>query len=168
MLPPHLPANRKIANGTPRPLRPCAQSQGCKRRPRRAGSSSRGRSSVSRSKPIVDDRPDAQGEGRGHAERRRRRSALWRGAGAAWSVAGGADRRGCCVLGRNGVGKTSLLRGVVGHQRISPAVSSGTARISAGLPRTSAHAAASPSCRRAARSFRCSRSRRTWRPALRC
>jgi urea transport system ATP-binding protein len=25
----------------------------------------------------------------------------------------------CCVLGRNGVGKTSLLRGVVGHQRIS-------------------------------------------------
>jgi urea transport system ATP-binding protein len=25
----------------------------------------------------------------------------------------------CCVLGRNGVGKTSLLRGVVGHQRVS-------------------------------------------------
>ena len=61
-----------------------------------------------------------------------------------------------CVLGRNGVGKTSLLRAIVGQQPIS----GGRDRVrrqrhhAASSP-TSGRAGASPSCRRAARSFRC-------------
>jgi urea transport system ATP-binding protein len=49
-----------------------------------------------------------------------------------------------CVLGRNGVGKTSLMRAIVGHQ---PA--------SAACGRKTGPAPASPMCRRAARSSRC-------------
>ena len=67
-----------------------------------------------------------------------------------------------CVLGRNGVGKTSLLRAIVGQQAGERGHHrAGTAPTSRGCPRSNARAAASPSCRRAARSSRCSRSRRT-------
>ena len=60
-----------------------------------------------------------------------------------------------CVLGRNGVGKTSLLRA---HHRAAAdpraARSSGKATTSPRCRRTSARAAASRWCRRAARSSR--------------
>ena len=61
-----------------------------------------------------------------------------------------------CVLGRNGVGKTSLLRALAGQQPVSARRDhAGTATTSPGSSPTSARAAASPMCRRAARSFRC-------------
>jgi urea transport system ATP-binding protein len=55
-----------------------------------------------------------------------------------------------CVLGRNGVGKTSLLRAMVGQYPIA-----------SGSITFDGRGAASASCRRAERSFRCSRSRKT-------
>ena len=61
-----------------------------------------------------------------------------------------------CVLGRNGVGKTSLLRALVGQHPVSKgAITLGRRRHHQAASRTSARGAASPSCRRAARSFRC-------------
>ena len=60
-----------------------------------------------------------------------------------------------CVLGRNGVGKTSLLRAMVGQYPIaSGSITFDGADIS-GLSPMSGRARVSASCRRAARSFRC-------------
>ena len=73
-----------------------------------------------------------------------------------------------CVLGRNGVGKTSLLRALVGQHPVSARHDHARRRRHhRGSSPTSARAAASPMCRRAAKSFRCSRSRKISRPALR-
>ena len=60
-----------------------------------------------------------------------------------------------CVLGRNGVGKTSLLRAVTGHQPITRGRIEWEGRDLARSAPTIAPAPASPSCRRAARSSRC-------------
>ena len=60
-----------------------------------------------------------------------------------------------CLLGRNGVGKTSLLRAIVGLQSIASGSIRSRARRSRGCRPTSGRGAASPWCRRAARSFRC-------------
>ena len=61
-----------------------------------------------------------------------------------------------CVLGRNGVGKTSLLDALVGQHPISKRLDHvRRRRHHAAASPTSARAAASPTCRRAARSFRC-------------
>ena len=61
-----------------------------------------------------------------------------------------------CVLGRNGVGKTSLLDALMGQHAGHPRQhSSGKATTSPRSSRSSARAAASPMCRRAARSSRC-------------
>ena len=61
-----------------------------------------------------------------------------------------------CVLGRNGVGKTSLLRALVGQRghRARTDHLERRATLSASSP-TSARGPASPSCRRAARFSRC-------------
>jgi len=60
-----------------------------------------------------------------------------------------------CVLGRNGVGKTSLLRAMVGQYPIaSGSITFDGADIS-GLKPYERRGAASVSCRRAARSSRC-------------
>ena len=62
-----------------------------------------------------------------------------------------------CVLGRNGVGKTSLLRALVGPasgQRAARSCWEGN-DITGAQALSSARGAASPMCRRAARSFRC-------------
>ena len=59
-----------------------------------------------------------------------------------------------CVLGRNGVGKTSLLRAIVGHQPISAGrITARRAGHFDGCRPTSARGAASATCRRAAKSF---------------
>ena len=60
-----------------------------------------------------------------------------------------------CVLGRNGVGKTSLLRAIVGQHAITAGSIQWNGRDISKLPPMSALAWASASCRRAARSFRC-------------
>ena len=61
-----------------------------------------------------------------------------------------------CVLGRNGVGKTSLLDALAGQQPISRRRDPvGRRRHHQAQAATSARGAASPMCRRAARSFRC-------------
>ncbi len=62
------------------------------------------------SKFIWDDR---------NAECRERKFALWRGTGAAWCQLQVEKSKITCVLGRNGVGKTSLMRAIVGHQPLS-------------------------------------------------
>ena len=61
-----------------------------------------------------------------------------------------------CILGRNGVGKTSLLRAISGRQAIARRQDhlGGPAR-SAGSGRTRGRGSGSPRCRRGARSFRC-------------
>ena len=61
-----------------------------------------------------------------------------------------------CLLGRNGVGKTSLLRAIIGHLPIAAGSISWDGRGDLG-PRAgrNAPAAAWPTCRRAARSSRC-------------
>ena len=59
-----------------------------------------------------------------------------------------------CVLGRNGVGKSSLMRGIVGHLRVSGSIRLDGTEV-AGPPPTGARASASPSCHRVVRSFRC-------------
>ena len=92
-----------------------------------------------------------------HAERRGHRSPLRRRPGAARRLAR-RPRPGkvTCVLGRNGVGKTSLLRAIVGQQPIATGAISSRARTSRRLaPLRPGARAASPSCRRAARSSRC-------------
>ena len=61
-----------------------------------------------------------------------------------------------CLLGRNGVGKTSLLRAIVGAHPITLGRDhAGKAPTSPACRSTSARGAASPGCRRAATSFRC-------------
>ena len=60
-----------------------------------------------------------------------------------------------CVLGRNGVGKTSLLDALAGQQPISGGSIMWEGDDITKLSRTSARGAASPMCRRAAKSFRC-------------
>ena len=50
-----------------------------------------------------------------HAERRQHQPLLRRGAGAARRLASAEPGKVTCVLGRNGVGKTSLLRAMVGQ-----------------------------------------------------
>ncbi len=61
-----------------------------------------------------------------------------------------------CVLGRNGVGKTSLLDALAGQHPVSArAPLSGKATTSPACGRRSARGAASPMCRKAAKSFRC-------------
>ena len=68
-----------------------------------------------------------------------------------------------CVLGRNGVGKTSLLRAVVGHQEISAGtIKLEGAEISA-LPPTGGRRGVSLRAPRAAESSAASRWRRTCR-----
>ena len=73
-----------------------------------------------------------------------------------------------CVMGRNGVGKTSLMRAIVGQKNASRGriLWNGEDVTRARRP-SSARGAASRSCRRGARSSRCSRSRRTCAPASR-
>ena len=61
-----------------------------------------------------------------------------------------------CILGRNGVGKTSLLRAISGRQGIARRVDHlGGAARSAGSAPTPGRGSASRRCRRGARSFRC-------------
>lgn len=60
-----------------------------------------------------------------------------------------------CVLGRNGVGKTSLLRAIVGHHPLSRGSISLEGRCSTGARHTIAPGRASLSCRRVAKSSRC-------------
>ena len=60
-----------------------------------------------------------------------------------------------CILGRNGVGKTSLLRAISGRQGISGGRSPGRATRSAGSAPTPGPGSAWRRCRRAARSSRC-------------
>lgn len=62
-----------------------------------------------------------------------------------------------CVLGRNGVGKTSLMRSIVGHHRLT---SGSVAFEGKALERSAAYDRARSgiaSCRRAGRFLRCSR-----------
>ena len=70
-----------------------------------------------------------------------------------------------CVLGRNGVGKTSLLRAILGQEPVRAGRSPGRAPASRASGPTSGRAPASATCPRVARSFRGSRSRRTCAPA---
>ena len=60
-----------------------------------------------------------------------------------------------CVLGRNGVGKTSLMRAIVGQQPIRSGAVKWDGEDIQGCRRICARRAASPSCRRAAKSSRC-------------
>ena len=61
-----------------------------------------------------------------------------------------------CLLGRNGVGKTSLLRAITGAHPISAGRDPlGRRRHHAVCRSTIARGAASPGCRRGATSFRC-------------
>ena len=60
-----------------------------------------------------------------------------------------------CVLGRNGVGKSSLLRAIVGHQAVSAGRILFDGQDITRMRRTSGRDAASPMCRRAARYSRC-------------
>ncbi len=60
------------------------------------------------------------------------------------------------VLGRNGVGKTSLMRAIVGQQPVSKGAVKLDGRDISRLAPTTAPARASPSCRRGARSSRSS------------
>ena len=61
-----------------------------------------------------------------------------------------------CVLGRNGVGKTSLMRSIVGHHQADDRERlPSRGRRSTGARRMIAPGRASHSCRRAGRSFRC-------------
>ncbi len=60
-----------------------------------------------------------------------------------------------CVLGRNGVGKTSLLRAMVGQYPIASGSIIFDGTDISGLGPMSGRGAASASCRRAARFFRC-------------
>ena len=60
-----------------------------------------------------------------------------------------------CVLGRNGVGKTSLLRAMVANTRSRAGRSRSMATTSPASSLTNVRGAVSASCRRAARSFRC-------------
>ena len=60
-----------------------------------------------------------------------------------------------CILGRNGVGKTSLLRAISGRQGISGGQISGRATRSAGSGPTRGPSSGSPRCRRGGRFFRC-------------
>ena len=60
-----------------------------------------------------------------------------------------------CVLGRNGVGKTSLLRAIMGQHPVSKGTIALGAPTSRSCRPSNARAAVSPSCRKAARSFRC-------------
>jgi urea transport system ATP-binding protein len=57
-----------------------------------------------------------------------------------------------CLLGRNGVGKTSLLRAVIGAH---PVTSGAIRWEGADVTRLSAHSAALRGCRRAGTSSRC-------------
>ena len=61
-----------------------------------------------------------------------------------------------CILGRNGVGKTSLMRAISGRHGIRRrARSPGRGRRSAGCAPTPGRGSGSRRCRRAARSSRC-------------
>ena len=60
-----------------------------------------------------------------------------------------------CVLGRNGVGKTSLLDALAGQQPISGGSIHWEGADITKLKPSSGRGAASPTCRRAAKSFRC-------------
>ena len=60
-----------------------------------------------------------------------------------------------CVLGRNGVGKSSLLRAIVGHHVIAAGSIRWMDEEISGRRRICGPGAASASCRRGARSFRC-------------
>ena len=60
-----------------------------------------------------------------------------------------------CVMGRNGVGKTSLLRAITGAHPISAGSIKWEGRKSPGCRCTTAPAEASPGCRKAATSSRC-------------
>ncbi len=73
-----------------------------------------------------------------------------------------------CVLGRNGVGKSSLLRAIVGQKPISGGtITFDGDPISASSHRSIARGAASPMCRRGVKSFRSSPSPRISRLVLR-
>ena len=60
-----------------------------------------------------------------------------------------------CVLGRNGVGKTSLLDALAGQHPVTRGTITWEGKDITALRPPSAPGAASPMCRRAARSFRC-------------
>ena len=60
-----------------------------------------------------------------------------------------------CILGRNGVGKTSLLRAISGRQGIAAGRSPGRGARSAGSGRTPGRGSGWRRCRRGGRSFRC-------------
>ena len=60
-----------------------------------------------------------------------------------------------CVLGRNGVGKTSLLDALAGQHPVSRGTVTWEGEDITALRPPSAPGAASPTCRRAARSSRC-------------
>ena len=66
-----------------------------------------------------------------------------------------------CVLGRNGVGKSSLLRAIIGHQPIAGGAIRWMGEDIRRSRRTCAPGAASATSRRGARSFRCSPCART-------
>ena len=60
-----------------------------------------------------------------------------------------------CLLGRNGVGKTSLLRAITGAHPVSAGAIRWEGADITRCRSTTARGAASPGCRRDATSFRC-------------
>ena len=99
----------------------------------------------------------------GDAGRSRRVNQFYGGSHTLWDVDLDVPAGGCvCLMGRNGVGKTTLLKVIMGLLPARPArIKFRRTRTSPGQPPKRARARASATCPRAARSSRSSPSRRT-------